>query len=159
MIIMTRIEKVFETETAHIVRGATSERCKFNVHGHSYKWEVEICGPVNDFGMVIDFIELKPIKEFIDLFDHAMILWSEEENSFVDFFKTNCKRVMVMKKNTTAENMARLVHKYTNEWLNHRPGGTPDTYKCTQVNVWETRTGCGIATSSDTDDIIQTVQI
>lgn len=147
---MNNIIKCYETETAHIVRGASSERCKFNVHGHSYKWEVEITGKINEAGMVIDFIDLKPIREFIDQFDHAMVLWSKEDPNFINFFKENCRRVVIMNKNTTAENMASLVFNYIKNWL----FSTYQLHMCIRVSVWETRTGCGVATDCDSEDII-----
>jgi 6-pyruvoyltetrahydropterin/6-carboxytetrahydropterin synthase len=147
---MNKIKKIYETETAHIVRGASSERCKYNIHGHSYKWEIEIVGKVNEIGMIIDFIDLKPIKEFIDKFDHSMVLWSKEDINFINFFKKNCRRVVIMNKNTTAENMSSLLFNFIKNWLeNNYP-----LYTCFQVNVWETRTGCGTALSCDSEDIL-----
>jgi len=145
------IIKSFETETAHIVRNAVSRRCRFSVHGHSYKWEVTVSGNVNPInGMVLDFIELKPIKEFIDKFDHAMVLWNEDNKEFIDFFLTNCERILIMKKNTTAENMAALVHNFTSQWLK-----TIDkNLICLEVKVHETRTGCAVANFSDDDDVL-----
>jgi len=150
-----KILKTFETETAHIVRDAVSERCKFNIHGHSYKWEVVISsGPLTQLnGMVLDFKELKPIKEFIDLFDHATVFWSRESPIVIDFFKDHFKRVLVMRKNPTAENMARLIMKYVTSWLfdnNHTKHGV----FIDEVKVWETRTGCGIAEEFDSDDVL-----
>ena len=147
---MTEIIKTFKTETAHIVRGAVSERCKYNVHGHSYVWEVGIEGPVKTNGMVLDFKELQPIKEFIDKFDHAMVLWNSEDKDFINFFMTNCKRVLVMYENTTAENMAALVFKYTRDWLYK----CHPEYKCVAVKVHETATGCAKANSCREEDIL-----
>jgi len=146
------IAKTYKTETAHIVRNAVSERCKFNVHGHSYKWIVHIEGETNTHtGMVLDFKELQPIKEFIDQFDHAMILWSHENPDFIKFFKENTKRWIIMNKNTTAENMAKLVFKFAKEWLAKKTHGL-DRVKC--VEVWETETGRAIAYDCDGFDNI-----
>lgn len=149
-----KILKTFETETAHIVRDAVSERCKYNVHGHSYRWEVSITSGhfVQPNGMVLDFKELKPIKEFIDLFDHATVFWSEEDFKIIDFFRDNFKRVLVMEKNTTAENMARLLFKFTSNWLHVNYNGREIFVD--HVGVWETRTGCGIAEEFDERDIL-----
>ncbi len=152
------IKKVMRSETAHIVRGAMSERCKFNFHGHSYVWEVEIAGDIygdeseTNKGMVIDFIELKPIKEFIDKFDHAMILWKGETDEVKDFFHNNCQRVIVMNKNTTAENMARLVHRKVTEWLSEINSTRGTDYVCKAVNVWETVTGMASSSESNFND-------
>lgn len=146
---IAEIIKTFKTETAHIVREAVSERCKFNVHGHSYVWEVGIKGPVKPNGMVLDFKELQPIKDLIDKFDHAMVLWADDDSNFIKFFLDNCKRVLIMKKNTTAENMASLVYNFVTEWLEVYH---PDC-SCVAVKVHETVTGCAKASSSDGDDV------
>ena len=148
------IKKIFKTETAHIVRLASSQRCRESVHGHSYKWIVTILDEekLKENGMVIDFIDLKPIKEFIDQFDHAMILWQNDTQQFKDFFLNNCERVIIMLKNTTAENMAKLIHKFTQDWL--KISYPNRLLICKKVEVWETETGCGMATSSDNNDII-----
>lgn len=146
------ISKIFKTETAHIVRNAISKRCKFNVHGHSYKWIVTIKGPINpETGMVLDFKELKPIGNFIDNFDHAMVLWGEDNPEFIDFFIKNTQRHLIMKKNPTAENMASLVHKFVVDWLTTNYG---HEYFCKQIEVWETETGKATSTSHDGYDIL-----
>jgi 6-pyruvoyltetrahydropterin/6-carboxytetrahydropterin synthase len=147
-----RINKIFKTETAHIVRNAVSSRCKFNIHGHSYKWIIYIeSAELSSNGMVLDFKELQPIKEFIDQFDHSCVFWNGEDSKIIDFFTENFKRVIVMNQNPTAENMARLVHKYVTDWLNLNRSGQ---FKCSQVDVWETETGCGTAFESNSNDTI-----
>jgi 6-pyruvoyltetrahydropterin/6-carboxytetrahydropterin synthase len=146
---MMEIKKILKTETAHIVRDAVSTRCKYNIHGHSYKWIVHIQSQeLKENGMVLDFKELEFIKQYIDMFDHSCVFYEGENKAILQFFRANFKRIIVMKHNPTAENMARLIHNYTNNCLR----GTP--YTCPQVEVWETETGCGIAYDSDNDDII-----
>jgi 6-pyruvoyltetrahydropterin/6-carboxytetrahydropterin synthase len=136
------------------VRLASSERCKYSIHGHSYKYHIKIQDnfPLGENGMVIDFIDLKPVKDFIDKLDHATVLWYHDELSFKEFFHNNCRRVIEMKKNTTAENMSRLVFRFVKDWLFQ----TYPNRKLTilEVKVWETETGCGIATSCDEEDIL-----
>lgn len=108
-------------------------------------------GNVNpNTGMVLDFKQLIPIKEFISCFDHATVFWSKEDPVIINFFKKNFKRVLVMKKNTTAENMAKLILKFTQEWLDI------NNFFCKayQVDVWETETGCAIANDFDEMDIL-----
>lgn len=141
------IKKQYETETCHIVRNASSIRCKNSMHGHSYKWFISIYGPVKDNGMVIDFIDLKPVKDFIDQFDHSTVFWDKEDYKIVEFFKKHFERVLVMKKNCTAENMATLVHKFVTDWLSN------NDYSVT-VEVFETRTGSAIAINHDVNDIL-----
>ena len=66
-----------------------------------------------------------------------------------------------MKKNCTAECMASLIHKFTQDWLNVEKNrsaseeliGSKNYYRCVEVRVHETTTGCAIADSSDEDDV------
>lgn len=147
----TQIEKTFKTETAHVVRHAVSERCRYNVHGHSYLWEVVVQGAVNNItGMVLDFAELKPIKDFIDDFDHAMVLYKDEDPAILGFFCAEFQRVLVMQKNCTAENMARLVFRETQKFLDT----LARSLRVVCVRVRETTTGAAVATSCDAEDRI-----
>ena len=151
------ISKLYETETAHIVRNAVSRRCAMNFHGHSYKWEIFIDGPIDELdGMIIDFGNLKFVREFIDQFDHSMVLWSKERDDIIDFFKDNVERLIIMKKNPTAENMARLVHRQLSIMINEKFGSE---YCISKVYVNETRTGKAIAECSDCKDYISFVKV
>jgi 6-pyruvoyltetrahydropterin/6-carboxytetrahydropterin synthase len=142
------ISKIFETETAHIVRDAVSKRCAYTPHGHSYIWKVFIYNKhCQDNGMVLDFKELKFAKDYIDLFDHSMVFWEKEKKEILDFFKNNFDRILIMKKNSTAENMARLINKYISEYFKNEEG-----IDCFKVEVNETRTGCGISEYQEYDD-------
>lgn len=151
------IKKIFKTETAHIVRNAYSNRCKYNIHGHSYKWIIHIEGPIDEkTGMIIDFKQLNPIKKYIDQFDHTTVLWKKEKKYIKDFFLKNFKRVIIMEQNPTAENMARLIYGFVSKWLitfSWDPT-TPyydrlSKFKVNLVEVWETETGCGVANNYD----------
>ena len=138
---------MYETETAHIVRKAYSERCRFNVHGHSYKWIVSLKSwDLDDAGMVVDFGNLKWIKQYVDQFDHTMVLWKNDDEEFKQFFLDNCKRVIIMNENTTAENMAKLLATYIFTQLKDKYGGK---VQLDNVQVFETRTGSAIATTQD----------
>jgi len=145
-----KICKTYETETAHRVLNAESIRCAQGPHGHSYKWEIEIEGPINpDTGMIIDFGSLKPIKQMIDKFDHAYVFWQKEDPEIIEFFKKHFKRLIIMKQNVTAENMARWAHRWINLWLSSNKKGR---YKINNIKVWETRTGCAVADYSTEED-------
>ena len=148
----TVIEKIMKSETAHIVRNAASERCRFNVHGHSYVWEIALEGPINaSTGMVVDFKELKPIKDFVDDFDHAMVFSSEETEEVLKFFYSNFQRVLVMQKNCTAENMARALFKFARDFIAREYGGQ---LKVAYARVRETATGAAVAYDCDEQDVI-----
>jgi 6-pyruvoyltetrahydropterin/6-carboxytetrahydropterin synthase len=145
-----KITKQFRSETAHIVRNAFSERCRFNVHGHSYLYEVSIAGEIEEpSGMVLDFKQLEPIKTFIDQFDHCMVLWDGEQDLFKEFFKLNFKRVIIMKKNPTAENMVCVISRFVSQWL---ADAHPDCY-LENIRIWETITGSATGRDFDKDDV------
>jgi 6-pyruvoyltetrahydropterin/6-carboxytetrahydropterin synthase len=73
------IRKKFRFEGAHIVRNCISQRCRENIHGHSYEVEVFVKSDALDQGfMVMDFILLNKTGEFIHSFDHSYTLWDEE---------------------------------------------------------------------------------
>lgn len=74
------IRKTFHFEGAHIVRNCSSIRCRENIHGHSYKVEVFLKSDKLDKGyMVMDFILLNKVSEFIRSFDHSYSLWDNEK--------------------------------------------------------------------------------
>ncbi|MEE9525826.1 MAG: 6-carboxytetrahydropterin synthase QueD [Candidatus Woesearchaeota archaeon] len=66
------ITKKFTFEAAHKLPGYKGNCSK--LHGHSYKLEVAIKGPVKN-GMVIDFRELDTIvkEKALDILDHSYI--------------------------------------------------------------------------------------
>lgn len=63
------ITKMFEFEAAHFL--PDYEGACANVHGHSYKLEIEVTGPLLQ-GMIMDFSVLKEIVKInvIDKYDH-----------------------------------------------------------------------------------------
>lgn len=170
------ITKQYETETAHKVLKADSEMCRLNFHGHSYVWQVSIASYnsimdgtkvtplplLNEAGMIIDFGSLGWIKEFIMKFDHAMVLWDQDDEEIKAFFKKHNKRLIIMKKNTTAENMSLLACKAIQDGLNARYIKEYITttgekkmycpYKVHEIKVFETRTGSATSTPGDTSD-------
>lgn len=155
---MIGIQKSFYTETAHIVRGAVSQRCKYNIHGHSYKWVVDIGSAVlNTTGMVMDFKQLKFIKQFIDKFDHSCVLWKEQNPDIIQFFKSNFKRVIIMTDNPTAQNMAILVFSALQEMIKEYNQVNNTYIYVNTVTVWQTKDSCAKALYSR-DNYKQLVQ-
>jgi 6-pyruvoyltetrahydropterin/6-carboxytetrahydropterin synthase len=77
--VYTAIGKIFRFEAAHQLPNHNG-KCR-NLHGHSYKLEVEVTGPIkeangdSDEGMIMDFGDLKKIvqEEIIDLVDHQFL--------------------------------------------------------------------------------------
>jgi 6-pyruvoyltetrahydropterin/6-carboxytetrahydropterin synthase len=69
----TSVTRSFRFEAAHQLpwhEGA----CR-NLHGHSYRLEVTVEGPIGDQGLVIDFADVKAVvgREVIDRYDHRYL--------------------------------------------------------------------------------------
>jgi 6-pyruvoyltetrahydropterin/6-carboxytetrahydropterin synthase len=84
---MITITKIFHYEMAHALHrydGACA-----NIHGHSYRLEVTITGPIitdstnPKCGMIMDFGDLKQIVQttVLNKFDHALVLNSAVKNA------------------------------------------------------------------------------
>ena len=55
---LTRIGRTFRFESAHFLpRVPEGHRCR-NMHGHNYRLEVVIAGPLDERGFVCDFAEI-----------------------------------------------------------------------------------------------------
>jgi len=106
------IRKLFKFENAHIVRDCTTQRCSENIHGHSYKVEVLLESNYLDAGqMVYDFGLTKLyIKELIDSFDHAITLWSEDDNHYLEAMKKYSNRWVELPVSPSAEQFARVIY-------------------------------------------------
>ena len=76
----------------------------FNPHGHNYRMEVEISGPVQDNGMVLDFSHLDDwVEPLIEKhFDHAFWV-NENDERFTAAMFSRLDPVLV---EPTAENLA-----------------------------------------------------
>ena len=105
------IRKLFKFENAHIVRGCSSQRCKYSIHGHSYKIEVLFESNYFDKGqMVYDFGLTKGmIKELIDSFDHATAIWSGDDASYIEDIKKHSLRWVELPVSPSAEQFSRVI--------------------------------------------------
>ena len=115
------IRKLFKFENAHIVRGCSSDRCKYSLHGHSYKVEVLVEAHALDHGqMVYDFGLFKTtIKEFIDSFDHATAFWDRDDEEYIAFIKKHSKRWVALPVSPSAEQFSRVIFMLVDEILGH----------------------------------------
>ena len=103
------IRKKFRFEGAHIVRNCTSQRCRENIHGHSYEVEVFLKSNHLDNGfMVMDFVLLNNVAEFIHSFDHAFTLWDKEQEDVKDAIYRINVRVAEIPVSPSAEGYALL---------------------------------------------------
>lgn len=66
----TRVTRAFGFEAAHELPWHQG-KCK-RLHGHSYRLEVTVEGPLDANGIVIDFDDVKTVvnREVVDRFDH-----------------------------------------------------------------------------------------
>jgi len=105
------IRKLFKFENAHIVRDCSSKRCKYSLHGHSYKVEVLLESNYLDNGqMVYDFGLTKLyIKELIDSFDHSITLWSGDDEIYIKEMKKHSQRWVELPVSPSAEQFSRII--------------------------------------------------
>lgn len=104
------IRKLFRFENAHIVRGCSSERCARSLHGHSYRVELLLEAHALDRGqMVYDFGLLKgDVRSLIDAFDHAITLWSGDDDEYLDAMRRHSARWVLIPVSPSVEQFSRL---------------------------------------------------
>ncbi len=138
------IRKLFKFENAHIVRNCTSERCKFSLHGHSYKIEVLFESNYLDQGqMVYDFGLTKLlIKELIDSFDHATAFWDKDDSEYIEAIKKHSARWISLPVSPSAEQFSRVIFLIIDKILSQTKmqNGEKDV-KIHSIIVHETDTG------------------
>ena len=138
------IRKLFKFENAHVVRGCTSQRCKYSIHGHSYKIEVLFESNYLDHGqMVYDFGLTKLIiKELIDSFDHATAIWDKDDKDYIQAIKKHSLRWVSLPVSPSAEQFSRVIFLMVDKLLSQTKmsNGEKDV-KLHSVIVHETETG------------------
>ncbi len=104
------IRKLFKFENAHVVRGCSTVRCRSSIHGHSYKVELLFESNFLDNGqMVYDFGLMKQnMKALIDGFDHAIAIWSGDEDEYINDMKKHSSRWVLLPLSPSAEQFSRL---------------------------------------------------
>jgi len=107
------IRKLFKFENAHIVRNCYSKRCKYSIHGHSYKTELFFESNFLDNGqMVLDFGLIKEhIKDAIDSFDHSVAIWNQDSREYIDDMKKHSLRWVILPVSPSAEQFSRVIFK------------------------------------------------
>ncbi|MDY5824277.1 MAG: 6-carboxytetrahydropterin synthase [Candidatus Coprenecus sp.] len=138
------IRKLFKFEASHIVRNCYSERCRKNVHGHSFILELFLQSYTLDrAGMVLDFGLLKEdVKSFVDCLDHCHFLWSKEETLLNETIKKVNDRWIEFPFNPTSENIALYIHTTIETILSKRENmNSEDCVKVKSVRLHETQSG------------------
>ena len=102
------IRKLFKAKSTHLVRNCYSERCKFSIHSHTGIIEVFLeANKLDNAGMIVDFGVLKnEVKDFIDSFDHAYLLWNKESDDYKQFIYNNSDRWIELPMSPSAESLA-----------------------------------------------------
>jgi 6-pyruvoyltetrahydropterin/6-carboxytetrahydropterin synthase len=69
----TSVTRSFHFEAAHQLPWHEG-KCR-NLHGHSYRLDVTVAGPVGDRGIVVDFADIKAVvqRDVLDRFDHTYL--------------------------------------------------------------------------------------
>ncbi len=138
------IRKLYRFEAAHIVRNCSSDRCKYSVHGHSFRCELLLTADRLDRGqMVYDFGLLKGgVKDFFDGFDHASLFWDKEVPAYVKAMKEHSKRWVSLPVSPTAEQLSRVIFVAVSALLDNTVKANGDeTARVHSVILHETETG------------------
>ncbi len=109
-----------------------SGKCR-HLHGHNGKAVVVLAAAsLDERGMLVDFADIKrSLCAWIDSeLDHRMIL--REDDPAVPFLKSLGEPLVLIPKNPTAENIARLIFDHA------RSAGLP----VTEVSLWESARSC-----------------
>jgi 6-pyruvoyltetrahydropterin/6-carboxytetrahydropterin synthase len=99
-----KIAKDFRWEMAHRLQ-CHKGKC-FNLHGHSYKLQVEFEGNIDTAtGMVLDYFNVKDIvAPIVEELDHTVIIWDKDEILIEKISELNSAHVIVPFE-STAENL------------------------------------------------------
>lgn len=138
------IRKLYRFEAAHIVRNCSSDRCKYSVHGHSFRCEILLTADRLDRGqMVYDFGLLKlHVKDLLDGFDHATLFWEKESPEYAKAMKKNSKRWVQLPVSPTAEQLTRVIFVAAQALLdNTQRANGDDSARLHSVILHETETG------------------
>ena len=99
-----KISKDFRWEMGHRLQ-CHKGKC-FNLHGHSYKLQVEFEGEIDtNTGMVMDYFDVKDVvAPIINRLDHTVVVWTKDTELIEMLKKLNTAHV-ILPFETTAENL------------------------------------------------------
>jgi 6-pyruvoyltetrahydropterin/6-carboxytetrahydropterin synthase len=99
-----KISKDFRWEMGHRLQ-CHKGKC-FNLHGHSYKLQVEFNGEINpNTGMVMDYFDVKDVvAPIVNKLDHTVVAWDKDTELIEMLKKLNTAHV-ILPFETTAENL------------------------------------------------------
>jgi len=110
---MFEIYKTFKFDAGHRIFGHFG-KCK-NLHGHTYEVTFYLKDKVlNDLNVVVDYYNLKPLKEIIDKeFDHSLLISFEDKELIEVAQKLNTKHLLL--EHTTSEYLAKYLYERAEE--------------------------------------------
>ena len=108
--------------------------------------------------MIYDFGAFKnTIGSFIDMFDHSIHLYKNDNKESIDFFKKNNERYIILPCNPSAENYSLLFRDCINEILSYCGFTNGEgIIKCIGVRYHETESG--YAESEEDDEAIYSLK-
>ncbi len=127
-----KIAKEFRWEMGHRLL-CHAGKC-YNLHGHSYRMQVEVTSDDLINGMIMDYYDLKKtVEPLVDELDHSFMINSKDEKLLDSVEKLKTKKVVVDFE-TTAENICNYVLSKIKE------SGLPEHIKEVKVKIFETST-------------------
>lgn len=136
-----KVTKEVTFDSAHMLSNY-SGKCH-NLHGHTYKLQVTVEGPVvtegNEEGMVTDFNNLKRVIDSVtERFDHAIIfsddrLRGEAENALLEWARTYDMNYIILPD-------AKSTSEYIALYIKAQIESAYSPIKRISVKVWETPT-------------------
>jgi len=151
-----KITKLFKFEGAHVVRNCSTDKCKYSIHGHSYKAAFELYSDSLDRGhMVYDFGLLKDLLAgLVDSFDHSIIFWDKDDPKYIEVVKKFSARWVSLPVNPTAEQLALVFFTMADHLLKvvHKQNGESPRLQVIAVTIHETDSGSATAEWGDLND-------
>ncbi len=127
-----KIAKEFRWEMGHRLL-CHAGKC-YNLHGHSYRMQVEVTSDDLINGMIMDYYDLKKtVEPLVEELDHSFMINSKDEKLLEAVDKLKTKKVLVDFE-TTAENICNFVLSKIKE------EGLPEHIKEVKVKIFETST-------------------
>ncbi|MCD6173052.1 MAG: 6-carboxytetrahydropterin synthase [Sulfurimonas sp.] len=146
------IRKLFKFESAHIVRGCSTVRCRSSLHGHSYKVELLFESDFLDNGqMVYDFGLMKQnMKALVDSFDHAVAIWNGDDEEYIKDMQKHSDRWVLLPISPSAEQFSRVIFVMIDKLLKQTNSINGEkNVKLHSIIVHETATGYAQCFSED----------